>query len=173
MNACTWRIENYYIAAVLVVAGVVLLMNLVDSRVGRALRSIHGSEEAANAMGVDTSRYKLLVFVLSAVFASVAGVFLTHFNGGIGSLKSAAEARATTTKVRLATRLENPRLKREITTSQRSEPITEQSNPAMTGQAALPDAAAQPARDDAQTMNNGAAQSREGSALGAPKAPAS
>lgn len=78
------RIENYYIAAVLVVAGVVLLMNLVDSRVGRALRSIHGSEEAANAMGVDTSRYKLLVFVLSAVFASVAGVFLTHFNGGIG-----------------------------------------------------------------------------------------
>ncbi len=78
------RVENFYIAAVLVVAGVVLLMNLVDSRVGRALRSIHGSEEAANAMGVDTSRYKLLVFVLSAVFACVAGVFLTHFNGGIG-----------------------------------------------------------------------------------------
>ena len=78
------RVENYYIAAVLVVAGVVLLLNLIDSRVGRALRSIHGSEEAANAMGVDTGRYKLLVFVLSAVFASVAGVFLTHFNGGIG-----------------------------------------------------------------------------------------
>lgn len=49
----------------------------------------------------------------------------------------------------------------------------ESQTPAMTGQAALPDAAAQPARDDAQTMNNGAAQSREGSALGAPKAPAS
>ena len=78
------RVENFYIAAVLVVAGVVLLINLVDSRVGRALRSIHGSEEAANAMGVDIARYKLLVFVLSAVFACVAGVFLTHFNGGIG-----------------------------------------------------------------------------------------
>jgi branched-chain amino acid transport system permease protein len=78
------RVENYYIAAVLVVAGVIILLNLVDSRVGRALRSIHGSEEAANAMGVDTGRYKLFVFVLSAVFASVAGVFLTHFNGGIG-----------------------------------------------------------------------------------------
>ena len=59
-------------------------MNLVDSRAGRALRSIHGSEEAANAMGVDTARYKLSVFVLSAVFACIAGVFLTHFNGGIG-----------------------------------------------------------------------------------------
>jgi branched-chain amino acid transport system permease protein len=78
------RVENYYIAAVLVMAGVILLLNLIDSRIGRALRSIHGSEEAANAMGVDTGRYKLLVFVLSAVFASVAGVFLTHFNGGIG-----------------------------------------------------------------------------------------
>jgi len=79
-----FRVQNYYIAAFLVVAGVILLMNLIDSRVGRALRSIHGSEEAANAMGVNTARYKLFVFVLSAVFACIAGVFLTHFNGGIG-----------------------------------------------------------------------------------------
>ncbi len=78
------RIQNYYIAAFLVLAGIVLLSNLVDSRVGRALRSIHGSEEAANTMGVDTARCKLMVFVLSAVFACIAGVFLTHFNGGIG-----------------------------------------------------------------------------------------
>jgi branched-chain amino acid transport system permease protein len=61
-----------------------LLLNLIDSRVGRALRSIHGAEDAASAMGVDTARYKLNTFVLSAVFAAVAGVFLTHFNGGIG-----------------------------------------------------------------------------------------
>ncbi len=78
------RVQNFYVASFLVVVGVVLLMNLIDSRVGRALRSIHGSEEAANAMGVDTGRYKLFVFVLSAVFASIAGVFLTHFNGGVG-----------------------------------------------------------------------------------------
>jgi branched-chain amino acid transport system permease protein len=78
------RVQNFYIASLLVVVGVVLLMNMIDSRVGRALRSIHGSEEAANAMGVDTARYKLFIFVLSAVFACVAGVFLTHFNGGIG-----------------------------------------------------------------------------------------
>ncbi|TFH40759.1 MAG: branched-chain amino acid ABC transporter permease, partial [Chrysiogenales bacterium] len=58
-------------------------------RVGRALRAIHGSEEAANAMGVNTPRYKLMVFVLSAVYASVAGVFLTHFNGGIGPSEAA------------------------------------------------------------------------------------
>jgi branched-chain amino acid transport system permease protein len=78
------RIQNYYIAWFFVVAGVILLLNLIPSRVGRALRSIHGSEEAANAMGVNTARYKLYIFVLSAVFASLGGFFLTHYNGGIG-----------------------------------------------------------------------------------------
>jgi branched-chain amino acid transport system permease protein len=78
------RIQNYYIAWGLVAAGMLLLLNLIDSRVGRALRSIHGAEDAASAMGVDTASYKLNTFVLSAVLAAVAGVFLTHFNGGIG-----------------------------------------------------------------------------------------
>jgi branched-chain amino acid transport system permease protein len=35
-------------------------------------------------VGIDTARFKLRVFVLSAVFAAVAGVFMTHYNGGIG-----------------------------------------------------------------------------------------
>jgi branched-chain amino acid transport system permease protein len=78
------RVQNYYIAWGLVIAGMLLLQNLIRSRVGRALRSIHGAEDAASAMGVDTAHYKLSTFVLSAVLAAVAGVFLTHFNGGIG-----------------------------------------------------------------------------------------
>ncbi len=78
------RVSNYYIAWGIVVLGMLLLLNLVNSRPGRALRAIHDNEEAARAMGVDTARYKLYVFVLSAVFAAVAGVFLTHFNAGIG-----------------------------------------------------------------------------------------
>ncbi|TAL34585.1 MAG: branched-chain amino acid ABC transporter permease [Spirochaetes bacterium] len=78
------RVSNYYIAWTIVVLGMALLLNLVNSRPGRALRAIHDNEEAARAMGVDTARYKLNVFVLSAVFTAVAGVFLTHFNAGIG-----------------------------------------------------------------------------------------
>jgi branched-chain amino acid transport system permease protein len=78
------RIVNYYFAWLLVCAAMLLLVNLINSRVGRALRSIHGAEDASNAMGVDTARYKLYTFILSAVLAAVAGVFLTHFNGGIG-----------------------------------------------------------------------------------------
>jgi len=78
------RVSNYYIAWFLVIAAMWSLLNLVDSRVGRALRSIHGAEEAASAMGVDTARFKLKTFVMSAAFAAVAGVLLTHYNGGIG-----------------------------------------------------------------------------------------
>jgi branched-chain amino acid transport system permease protein len=78
------RTQNYYIAWGMVVLGMLFLTNLIHSRVGRALRSIHSAEDAANAMGVNTARYKLNIFVLSAVFAAVGGVFLTHYNGGIG-----------------------------------------------------------------------------------------
>jgi branched-chain amino acid transport system permease protein len=78
------RVVNYYIGWGLVLAGMLLLNNLIHSRVGRALRSIHSAEDAAGAMGVNAARYKLSTFVLSAIFAAVAGVFLTHFNGGIG-----------------------------------------------------------------------------------------
>jgi branched-chain amino acid transport system permease protein len=78
------RVESYYVAWALVLAALLLTVNLIHSRVGRALRSMHGGEEAANALGVDTARYKLAVFVAGAVFAGVAGAFLTHYNGGIG-----------------------------------------------------------------------------------------
>ncbi len=78
------RVQNYYIAWIMLVVGLLLLLNLIDSRIGRGLRAIHGSEEAAQAIGVHTSRLKLQIFVMSAVYASLAGVFLTHYNGSIG-----------------------------------------------------------------------------------------
>jgi branched-chain amino acid transport system permease protein len=75
-----WPIQRYYFlvwAVALVV--IIISLNIVNSRVGRALRSIHGSEVAANAMGVDTTQYKSQVLVLSAVFASLAGSLYAHF----------------------------------------------------------------------------------------------
>ncbi|MBA3007051.1 MAG: branched-chain amino acid ABC transporter permease [Proteobacteria bacterium] len=78
------RVQNYYIAWGMLIFGLFLLLNLIHSRIGRALRAIHGSEDAADAMGVNISRFKLQTFVLSAVFAAIAGILLTHFNGGIG-----------------------------------------------------------------------------------------
>lgn len=54
-------------------------MNVIRSRVGRGLRALHSSEVAADAMGVNTSRYKTQVFVLSAMFAGLGGALFAHF----------------------------------------------------------------------------------------------
>jgi branched-chain amino acid transport system permease protein len=56
----------------------VVCQRIVDSRVGRALRAIHDSEHAAGAMGIHTSRLKVWVFVLSAVFAALGGFLYAH-----------------------------------------------------------------------------------------------
>jgi branched-chain amino acid transport system permease protein len=57
----------------------VLAQNLVRSRMGRALRAVHTSEAAASALGVDTGRTKVFVFVLSAAYAAVAGALYAHY----------------------------------------------------------------------------------------------
>lgn len=84
------RVQNYYIAGGLVLLLLVLLRNLIQSRVGRALRAIHDRETAANAMGINTAAYKLRAFVLSALLAAMAGVFFTHYTGGIGPSEAGA-----------------------------------------------------------------------------------
>jgi branched-chain amino acid transport system permease protein len=75
-----WPIQRYYFLVwALALVVIIIALNIVNSRVGRALRSIHGSEVAANTMGVDTAKYKSQVLVLSAVFASLAGSLYAHF----------------------------------------------------------------------------------------------
>jgi|WetSurMetagenome_2_1015567.scaffolds.fasta_scaffold114797_2 branched-chain amino acid transport system permease protein len=66
----------YYPVAAAVLLSMLLAKNLIDSRVGRALRAVHTSEVAAAVSGVDTSRYKQQVFVLSAALAGLAGGLL-------------------------------------------------------------------------------------------------
>ncbi len=79
-----WPIERYYFLVwAVALATIVLSLNIVNSRVGRALRSIHGSEVAANTMGVDTDKYKLQVLVLSAMYASLAGSLYAHFQAAV------------------------------------------------------------------------------------------
>jgi branched-chain amino acid transport system permease protein len=73
----------YWVAGVLLILSAWLALNLIDSPVGRALRAVHGSEVGAEVVGVDTSSYKVLVFVVSAVFASLVGSLFAHKNGFI------------------------------------------------------------------------------------------
>lgn len=63
-----------------VVALVMLFsINLINSRTGRALRAMHDSEVACKAMGLDIVSLKIKVFVLSAVYASIAGSLYVHY----------------------------------------------------------------------------------------------
>lgn len=71
----------YWIAGAALVLGVLLAVNLVHSPTGRALRAIHDAEIAAQVAGVDVARLKLTAFVISAVYAAVAGALLAWLNG--------------------------------------------------------------------------------------------
>jgi branched-chain amino acid transport system permease protein len=71
----------YGVVATLLVLVTWGALNLVDAPAGRALQAIHGSEIAARVVGVDTAAFKVRVFVLSAVLASVMGSLTAHYVG--------------------------------------------------------------------------------------------
>ena len=80
-----WRVHGsdawYWIAGATFVGGFLLALNLMESPTGRALQAIHDSEIAARVLGIDVARKKLIVFIISAMYASVAGSYLALFNG--------------------------------------------------------------------------------------------
>lgn len=82
-----WTVQGehawYWLVGAVLLATLWLAENLVNSPAGRALRALHGSEVAAQTVGVDTARYKARIFVISAVFASLMGSLAAHFNGFI------------------------------------------------------------------------------------------
>lgn len=69
----------YWIASAAAVGVLVFSANVSNSRAGRALRAVHGSETAAAVSGVDIAGYKTKVFVLSACYAAVAGFLYAHY----------------------------------------------------------------------------------------------
>ena len=71
--------KMYYLIWFCAFMSMILALNLVNSRVGRGLRALHGSELAASSLGVRTDTYKIKVFVVSAVYASLAGSLYAHY----------------------------------------------------------------------------------------------
>ncbi len=71
----------YWLAWAVALLGLALARNLAASRVGRGLRALHDSPLAAAAVGVPTANYKVRVFVLSAVYASISGSLYAHYFG--------------------------------------------------------------------------------------------
>ena len=70
----------YYFCGIVLLLGAWVVLKLHNSPMGRALRALHGSEITARTVGIDIARYKLMAFVISAVFASVAGSLIALQN---------------------------------------------------------------------------------------------
>ena len=78
----------YWLAGGCLLLAVWIALNLIESPIGRALRALHTSEVAAEVVGIDSARHKLLVFVVSAVFAAVAGGLTAYYTGFITPAKA-------------------------------------------------------------------------------------
>jgi branched-chain amino acid transport system permease protein len=73
------QLSNFFWVYLFVLITVVTIYNLVNSSYGRAFISIRDDEIAAEGMGVDTTRFKVLSFVISSMFAGIAGGLFGHF----------------------------------------------------------------------------------------------
>jgi len=73
------KTKLYYLIWAVALGGLGLSFRVIDSRFGRALRALGAHEAAAEALGVPVVRYRVQVFVLSAVYAAVAGGLYAHF----------------------------------------------------------------------------------------------
>jgi len=80
-----WTIETqrqmYFLLLGFVVLAIVGTMNLVRSRIGRAFIAIRDHDIAAEIIGIDIFRYKLLAFAVSSFYAGVTGVLYTYYLG--------------------------------------------------------------------------------------------
>ncbi len=70
--------EFYYMIWLVLLGAVLATQNLLDSREGRAIRALKGGGLMAEAMGVNTARTKIVIFLIAALYASVSGWLYAH-----------------------------------------------------------------------------------------------
>jgi len=70
--------QFYFMIWIVLLAAIWLTRNLLDSRSGRAIRALKGGVVMAEAMGVNTGRTKIVIFVIAALFACVSGWLYAH-----------------------------------------------------------------------------------------------
>jgi branched-chain amino acid transport system permease protein len=74
-------VKSFFWIFLVAILTIVIVYNIVHSAFGRALISIREDEIAAEAMGVNTTRYKVMAFVISSAMAGAGGVLFAHFDG--------------------------------------------------------------------------------------------
>lgn len=70
--------STFVIGFILIMITLFIVTNLMDSRTGRAIMSIRDNRIAAESVGIDITKYKLMVFTISAAIAGCAGVLYSH-----------------------------------------------------------------------------------------------
>lgn len=70
--------EIYYLIWAVLLCAMLITRNLLDSRLGRAIRALKGGQLMAESMGVNTFRAKLVIFLISALFAAISGWLYAH-----------------------------------------------------------------------------------------------
>ncbi len=73
------RTTTYYLIVFVLTIIMLITYNMINGQLGRALNAMRGSEPAAQAMGVNLLKYRLVAFALATIYASVAGVLYVHF----------------------------------------------------------------------------------------------
>jgi branched-chain amino acid transport system permease protein len=71
--------STYILLVVILVIMMILTFNIVHGQMGRALHAMRGSQVAAQAMGVNILKYRLIAFALSTGYASLSGALYVHF----------------------------------------------------------------------------------------------
>jgi len=71
----------YFILLAFAAATLLICINLLRSRSGRAWRALHAKETVAEALGISVARYKLLAFVVSSAMTTVAGCLFAYYRG--------------------------------------------------------------------------------------------
>ena len=70
--------SNFVIGFLLLLITVIVSLNLINSRTGRAVMSIRDNRIAAQSIGINVTKYKLIIFTISSFFAGIAGVLYAH-----------------------------------------------------------------------------------------------
>ena len=70
--------STFLIGVILVMITLIIVLNLIHSRTGRAIMSIRDNRIAAESIGINITKYKLMAFTISASLAGVAGVLYAH-----------------------------------------------------------------------------------------------
>lgn len=73
----------YYVIWLAVLLAGIATLNLLDSRMGRAIRALRGGKVAAEAFGINSARIKLIVFVYAALLAALSGWLYAHLQRGV------------------------------------------------------------------------------------------